>query len=793
MTPLRRARADRATERGVVLACDDGITCTISLLGGGLVRVTFGHQAGLRLDRTWMVPAHGADDVPWEGRDRSDVASWPIPRFTVTQDADGIKLATDALTLDIALDPFRLTWRLPDGRIFARDRDSHPYSFSRNSAAFAHAQMRHKLDRYYGLGDKTGKLDLHGRRLRIAMRDSLGYDPQSGDPLYKHWPFLLVRDAATEAGYGLFYDNGAEATFDLGCEHDNYFGSYRSYAARDGDLDFYLILGPHLRDVTPKFLSLTGRTALPPRWSLGYAQTAMAIADAPDAQTQMETFIDRCAAEDVPVSAFHLGSGYSMIGPRRYVFTWNRDKFPDPPGLMRRFHDAGMHVVANIKPCLLDDHPSYAAAEAAGAFIGDATTKNPVSAQFWDGEGAYLDFTSRTGIAFWQDGLAREILGPGIDAGWNDNNEYSLPDESATCDGFGRPVPLELVRGVQALLMTRATLERQRDAAPGIRPFTVTRAGCPGVQRYAQSWSGDNTTSWDSLRWNLRTGLQMSLSGLHNTGHDIGGFAGPVPSPELLVRWTQAGVVHPRFLMNSWKPDGITTSPWLHSSALPAIRSAIRLRYRLLPTLYSLMHRAHTEGVPIIRPTFLDFDDPRCAEDCDELMLGPFLLAAPVVAAGDRARALYLPDGVESWFDFHTEEMLPAGADAILAAPLDRLPLAVPSGALVPMTDAAEDFSCLHDEPSRCVRIFPGIADGASGFVLVEDDGITARGPRTEITLHLSWTPQDVRLQASANGDFPVRCTQITVALPQADRRALHLDADPGAPRLVRGRYIASH
>jgi alpha-glucosidase len=117
-------------------------------------------------------------------------------------------------------------------------------------------------DRYYGAGDKTGPLDLHGRRLRCAMCDSLGYDPQRGDPLYKNWPFLIVRDGPSGVSHGIFYDNGAEGCFDLGCEDDNYFGRYRYYEAEDGDLDFYMLLGPQLRDVTPKFVALTGRTAL---------------------------------------------------------------------------------------------------------------------------------------------------------------------------------------------------------------------------------------------------------------------------------------------------------------------------------------------------------------------------------------------------------------------------------------------------------------------------------------------------------------------------------------------------
>ncbi len=329
--------------------------------------------------------------------------------------------------------------------------------------------------------------------------------------------------------------------------------------------------------------------------------------------------------------------------------------------------------------------------------------------------------------------------------------------------------------GVQALLMTRATIERQRAVKPGERAFTVTRAGCPGIQRYAQTWSGDNTTGWHDLRWNLRTGLQMSLSGLLNTGHDTGGFSGPIPDAELLIRWTQASSVHPRFIMNSWKPDGVFTTPWLHPEALPAIREAIRFRMQLVPVLYSLLHRAASDGEPVIRPTFLAFgDDPRTWEDCDELMLGPYLLAAPVVAAGERARSVYLPRGPECWFDFRTEERLPAGEVAVVAAPLDRLPLVVPAGAIVPMAEGT----------GRCVRVFPGPGTGESAFVLVEDDGISADGPVTQVRIGLSWTPREVVVSCETTGGYALPYQTMTVRLPAAERRTVRMVAGVGSPRL---------
>jgi alpha-glucosidase len=744
-----------------------------------LVRVLFLRDGRPRQPRTWMVPAHDARDVPWEGRDRLDDSSWPVPRVDVAHHDGRVVIATEALRVMVALDPFAITWALPDGTVFARDRAAHATMFGRG--AIRHAFARDAADRYYGLGDKTGQLDLHGRRLRTTMMDSLGYDPEHGDPLYKHWPFLIARDGVSGISYGVLYDNMAAATFDLGCAHDNYYGAFRTYEAEDGDLDYYVFPGPRLADVTPKFLALTGMPALPPRWTLGYAQTAMAIADSPNAQERIEDFIDRCATEDIAVDAFHFGSGYTSIGPKRYVFNWNRDKFPDPEGLMRRFHDAGMMVVANLKPCLLDDHPRYGEPLAAGAYVNGADG-TPAISQFWDGEGAHLDFTNPAAIAWWQGGLREQVLASGIDSAWNDNNEYGFWNEDAVCAGFGTPIPLDLARPLQSLLMTRASIEEQQRHKPHERPFTITRAGCPGVQRYAQSWSGDNTTSWRSLKWNLRTGLQMSLSGMVNTGHDIGGFAGPVPDAELLIRWTQAGMLHPRFIMNSWKADGVYTSPWLHPEATAFIRQSIRIRRCLLPYVYSLMHEAAATGIPPLQPLFTRYeDDPLTFEDSDCLMLGPFLLACPVTAPGVREVAPYLPAGPECWFDLWSEERLPAGQVVRIAAPLDRLPLAVPAGTILPFSDA-------NDASVRNLRVFPGPGNGTSRFVLWEDDGVTQPAPITRLELELAWTPEAIHLSVSSTGTFTLTFGTLTIMVPRSEHRPLVLTSSAGAPTLVAGK-----
>jgi alpha-glucosidase len=708
MKTFGRAILSAQDAHGVQLTLPNGGTFGVQALEPSLFRVRYRPSQGYREPRTWAIaPGHPASTapMPWEGRLRDDLSGFTLPPVTVTAQGDHLALATDAISLTVGLDPLTLRWQTAQGQPLVNDRATSAYFTSARTGATRHYLQRDRAERYYGLGDKTGPLDLHGRRLRTLALDSLGYDPERGDPLYKHWPFTLTR-AKNGQWYGIYYDTLAVCTFDLGCEHDNYHDPYRYVEIDDGDLDYYFMAGSSPAAVIAQFMRLIGGTHLPPRWSLGYAQTAMGLADAPDAQHQLDAFIDRSVAEGVPVSAFHYGSGYSSRGKRRYVFTWNTAKFPDPKTLNAKFQRTGMRVVANIKPCLLNDHPAYDSVRKAGGFIRDAQTGEPVTEQFWDGIGAHLDFSRQSTIDWWQRGLQSQVLDYGIDVGWNDNNEYAIMDDAATCHGFGTPLPMHRAQPLQAFLMTRATFEAQARHRPDEAVYTITRAGSPGIQRYAQTWSGDNTTSWDTLRWNIRTGLQMSLSGLFNVGHDVGGFAGPVPEPELFARWVQACCLNPRMVMNSWKADGTVNVPWLHAAVKAQVIAAINLRYQLMPTLWSLFERATSHHEPIIRPSFYTFpDDEPCYQDSDDFMLGDSLLVAPVVRPGDTQRRVYLPRGPEAWFDFETGTRYAAGQWHTVAAPLSKLPLFVRSGAALPLAQPRNGLA-RHDDPVTTVKQF---------------------------------------------------------------------------------------
>jgi len=786
MTPFRSASLESADGHGAVLALDDGWRARVVLVAPGVGRVLLLPPAGLREPRTWAV-IDGQPRDPWRGAERS--ALFPAaPEATLTRDPAGLTLADDQLRVHIATDPFVLTWEQWDGSTWQRcctDRPTFGYGSARRSGLTGHWQQRDEHDQYFGLGDKTGPLNKAGRRFRTRALDALGYNGESSDPLYKHWPFFIGRRADTGSCYGVYYDTLAECTFDFGQEFDNYHGFYRATEISDGDLDCYVFAGPDIGAALARFVELIGGTAMPPRWSLGYANTAMALADAPDAQARIAEFLAIANRLQFPLSSFHFGSGYSSRGKRRYVFTWNRDKFPEPQRLLQAFRAAGVRTVANLKPCLLDDHPAFESVAAAGGFIreeGGAVCLDP----FWDGWGAHLDFTRDSDRHWWQDNLQRQVLEVGFDAGWNDNNEYPIWNEAGVTHAGGHPLPIHRSRPLHPLLMTEATAERQRALKPGERTYTVTRAGPPGIQRTAQTWSGDNTTSWHTLRWNQRMALTMSLSGMFNIGHDIGGFFGPVPDAELLIRWTQACCLVPRMIMNSWKADGSVNTPWLHPQATDTIREAVRLRLHLMPYLYTLMWQARQQHRPVLRPTFFDFaDDPRCWHDNDEMMVGSELLVAPVFEPGQRERSLYLPKGSHAagWYDFWSGRYWPGGETVTVPAGMDRLPLFVRAGALLATTDTWDD-KALTEEPSRALRYFPppaGIAGLPSTVELFEDNGLQTGDAADGHVVHRFWASADattLRVKTVQSGHWPLPYGQIRVVLPAGEQRRLELASD---------------
>ncbi|UCB29960.1 glycoside hydrolase family 31 protein [Duffyella gerundensis] len=773
MKTLKQWQLAQQTDAFIELKVDGRHLFRLYVLGDGVMRVLIKREGVLALPRSWSIAP--ADDVPWQGRDRESLTGFTPPGYQLEQQQDRLLLTSGRLRVTVH-QPLWLAWEYHDGsdwQPLAEDRHTGAYLLDAQGNGVEHYQRRQADQRFYGLGEKSGDLNRGGRRFEMRNLDAMGYNAASTDPLYKHIPFTITQRG--NASFGLFYDNLSSSWFDLGNELDNYHPAYRRYRAEAGDLDYWLLLGPRVLDVTKAFVRLTGRTLFLPKWSLGYSGSTMHYTDAPDAQQQLLKFIELCREHQIPCDSFQLSSGYTSINNKRYVFNWNYSKVPQPQAMSQAFHDAGLKLAANIKPCLLQDHPRYQQVAEQGLFIRDSEQDSPERSVFWDDEGSHLDFTNPATVRWWQENVTSQLLEMGIDATWNDNNEYEVWDGEARCHGFGDEIAIKHIRPVMPLLMMRASMEAQQRFAPEKRPYLISRSGCAGMQRYVQTWSGDNRTNWQTLRYNTRMGIGMSLSGLYNVGHDVGGFSGDKPDAELFIRWVQNGVMHPRFTIHSWNDDATVNEPWMYPAATPAVREAIRLRYRLMPYLYTLLWLASSEDEPMLRPTFLDHEhDARTFEENDEFLLGRDLLVASVVEQGARQRTLWLPEQPHGWYDWHSGAWFAGGQQITLEAPLERLPLLVRAGAALPLGNAYGCDASIADT-TRQLAIWP-LSAGESCGMLFEDDG-ESHGWRDGHALWLRWTircdAERIDIHFEQQGDYRPAWRELELLLPPGEQRTL--------------------
>ena len=777
------------------LTSAEGHHAHVFILEDDLIRVMLLPNGTLNFPQTWAI-APGQPDVPYEGRDRFDLAGFSLPTYRLEEHADEISIITAQIRLTIARTGFFCRWEIRHGEAWitvAADRPTQAYNFAWWDDKVYHYLKREADEMYFGLGERAGDANRLGQRYRMCNVDPMGYSARTTDPLYKHIPFYLTWKKTPEVAFGLFYDTLSDCAFDMGKELDNYHGHYRYFQADYGDLDYYFIAGPKPADVTRRFTWLTGTPAFTPEWGLGYSGSTMFYTEAPNAQQRMGEFIDGCRKHDILCDSFHLSSGYTSINNKRYVFNWNREKFPDPAGFVKNYLDHGVKLCPNIKPCLLHDHPRYGEVEAAGLFIKDADG-SPAQVQFWDETGAYLDFTNPDTYAWWKARVTDALLEYGIASTWNDNNEFEVWSDKATIHNFGQPRRACEAKPLHTLLMIRASREAQAAYSPEKRPYLISRSGAAGMQRYVQTWSGDNYTSWETLRYNIRMGLGLALSGISNSGHDIGGFAGPAPEPELFLRWVQQGIFLPRFSIHSWNDDQTVNEPWMYPEITPHIRDLIKFRYRLMPYLYDLLWRYHSQLEPMMRPTLHDFpDDPRCFEENDDFLLGSKLLVAPVVVPGQHTRQVYLPKG-SGWYDFWSGEYFAGGQTVTLPAPWDKPPLLVREGSVIPLNLAEQHFARPADE--RGFAIFPLQNDGIIDETFFEDDGESTAyldGQRGEWKVRITSDEASLRVSTTAAGMAGMPEKGLTILLPRQESRAIRpesgkilADRQDGGWRVIR-------
>lgn len=563
-----------------------------------------------------------------------------------------------------------------------------------------------KDDAIYGLGDKTGCLNKRGYSYVNWNTDDPAPHVDSFKSLYKSIPFFIV--LGDEYCYGIFADNTYKTTFDFGYENtDYYFVEHEK-----GELDYYFMPGNDMAEVVGLYTSLTGTTPLYQRWIYGSHQSRWGYYT----QDEVLDIADKFRELDIPCDVIHMDIDY-MNGYR--VFTFDDKKFPDVKGLSEKLADRGVKLISIIDPGVKkdEDYFMYKEGMEMDAFAHD-TDGSVYENAVWPGTSVFPDFTKQSVRSWWGD-KTKILLEHGISGIWNDMNEPAsfngpLPDDVQFEYGAH-----EKVHNIYGHFMAKATYEGLAKNDGGKRPFVLTRAAYAGSQKYCGGWTGDNHSIWAHIALSLEQVCNLSVSGLAMCGSDIGGF-GSDTTPELLVRFYEAAVFVP-FFRNHSAMGTRRQEPWqFDETTIDAVRKTVKLRYRFIPYIYDLAHECEKTGAPIVRPLVYEYpEDKHVRNISDEYMLGSFVLVAPVIAPGKEAREVYLPDG--DWYDYYTGEKYSGGRYILADAPLDKVPVFIKAGAIIPVADgeirSTEDIT----EDKISILTYPG----KGSFVHYQDDNET--------------------------------------------------------------------
>jgi alpha-glucosidase len=684
--------------------------------------------------------------------------------FRVERGDGVVRVRTSALVVSVGLDPFRVDVHRTDGTPVAEtavDDDGRPWAYATLNDAFVVRRRARPEDGIFGLGEKTGRLNRRGREFTLWNTDVLAptasgeftrglaaTDPRADntstefDPYYVSIPFFYHQAYPSGAMAGSFLDNGYRAEYDFTDPHE-----YVVHAS-GGQYTEYVFAGPTMPAILERYTGLTGRTAPPPLWALGYHQCRWYDYT----QDAVQEVARRHRELEVPCDALWLDIDY-MDGYR--VFTWNTERFPDVPGMLASLAEDGFRVITIVDPGVKHD-PGY-------AVFDDAVEQDVLCrteggdlyiGQVWPGNTVFPDFVTEEARAWWGRLNAAHVRS-GLAGIWNDMNEPATGDIDPMAMRFGRGrYSHERYHNQYALLMAMGTTQGLLAEMPDRRTFVLSRGGSAGIQRFAANWMGDNMSRWDHLWLSMPMAAGFGISGQAFVGADIGGFMGD-SGPELLLRWMQYGALTP-FCRNHSVNTAVEQYAWAYGGAvLDVVRDAVRLRYRLLPYLYAAFLRASETGAPVQRPLVFDFGDDLVTRDLDdEYLLGPDLLVAPVYSAGTTARQVYLPAG--GWYDWHTDAYLPGRRFVTAATPMDRIPLYARAGAVVPGWTQAPPSTAGYHPTEVELHLFVPAEDGTSTSFLQEDDGLTFAaldGARYRTTFTVTRSGSEVTVRADVEGD----------------------------------------
>jgi len=589
--------------------------------------------------------------------------------------------------------------------------ESAPRFYGQNGRQTLFSFKKDHRSPFWGFGEKTGSFNKKGKTMVMWNVDVMAehryhFMRDDYDPSYVSIPFFVTKSNSTYVGY--FLDNPTCTFFDLGSETKQEF----SLGAYDGRPILYIFWSEKLEEVISRFYFLTGRASMPPISMLGHHQCRWGY----KSEKEILSVLRQYKKHKIPLSGLWLDIDY-MEGYR--LFTWNKQNFPRPKGLIRTLRENGVQTVAIVDPGVKIDsrYLVYISGTRQNIFAKTSSGKNYVG-EVWPGKTVFPDFSLPKARKWWSEWV-KKFLDAGLSGLWLDMNDPSTGVSDVGDMLFKNGAkPHHFYHNQYANLMAKATLSGFTKRDPSRRNFILTRSASAGIQKYAAVWTGDTVSSFSHLKMSIPQCLNLSLSGVSFNGADVGGFALDV-SEELLIRWYQTAFLTPFFRNHSAKGTHPQEPYQFSPKALRIIKKFINLRYKLLPYLYTLFYEYTQKGYPIMRPLIYHFDNPKYYDIGDEFMIGPFILQAPVVTKNTQ-RKVILPKGW--WFDFLENHWVKGPAQLEKKVPVSTSPVYIRDGSILPCYKGRS----FHDPASRArenLELLVFSKTGRATGIFYEDDG----------------------------------------------------------------------
>ena len=586
-------------------------------------------------------------------------------------------------------------------------------------------QMFLDVDEYvYGLGERFTPFVKNGQVVEMWNEDG----GTASEIAYKNIPFYV-----TNKGYGILVDNEGDVAYEIASEKVE-----RIQFSVEGErLDYYVISGKTPMGTVEKYTDLTGKPALPPAWSFGLWLTTSFTTNYDEATTS--SFIQGMADRQIPLHVFHFDC-YWMDAYEWCNFEWDPATFPDPKGMLKRYHDRGLHICVWINPYIGQKSCLFKEGKENG-YLVKKKDGSVWQTDLWQPGMALVDFTNPDAVA-WYQGKLKTLLDMGVDCFKTDFGER-IPVKDIMYFDHSNPVKMH---NYYTYLYNQAVfelLERERGTGEAV---LFARSATVGGQQFPAHWGGDCSASYVSMAETLRGGLSLSLGGFGFWSHDISGFESTAPA-DIYKRWCQFGLLSSHSRLHGSSSYRV---PWLFDDeACEILKEFVNLKCRLMPYLYGQAVRSHTEGRPVLRPMVLDFPQDRACDTLDrQYMFGDSLLVAPIFKENGEVQ-YYLPEG--TWYNLITGAEVTGGKWQKETHDYHSLPLMVRPNSILPLGN--NDQKPDYDYADGVTLVVSAFDEGAEASVEIPDLSgetvmkVNAKRVGDEIHLHVE----------GGNGNYTVK------------------------------------